>query len=90
MGGFWGRPGVKQPERTKAELEAAARALMGLPQLENKPGAVPENEDALLLREQIEAHGRVHEPVTQQEQFDSGAKVFGEKTMRDWETFHDQ
>jgi len=51
---------------------------------------VEPNEDRRALLDAIEAGKHAHDPITDQERFDSGAKVFGAKTMRDWETFHDQ
>jgi hypothetical protein len=77
-------------ERTKAEVEALARVLLGLPEPENKPEQGPDNEDRRMLLAGIEAQKHAHDPISEQRRFESGAKIFGEDTMRDWETFHDQ
>jgi hypothetical protein len=90
--GMFDIPAFKQArrERTQAELEAESRALLGLPQPEKQADVGAESEDHRMLMETIEAQKHAHDPVSEQEQFESGAKIFGEKTMRDWETFHDQ
>jgi hypothetical protein len=65
-------------EQYQAEREAA-------PVTEEQP-----SEEALLFREQIEALDKAHEAISPQQQFESGAKIFGEKTMRDWEILPNQ
>jgi hypothetical protein len=85
MGGMFDIPAFKQPqrERTQAELEAAARAILGWPQLENKPEAEPESEDQRMYRESIEAHKRACDPISEQTRNESLARLLGDEAV-DW------
>jgi hypothetical protein len=74
-------------ERTQAELEADSRMLLGLPEPEKQADAKPENEDHGMLLESIEAQKHAHDPITQQEQFESLERLVGTRTAENWERF---
>jgi len=74
---------------SQREIEEYAAELLHEPEV---VVAEPEpvSEDRQMLLDRIEADSRAHEPVTEQQRFDSLSRLLGEKTARDWNRFHDQ